>query len=106
MILLTLLLSETTAISFGMLLLIALVVLVLLIPVFLLSWPRSTWKYKPIALGLALLPIWLSSGLVNEFRYMDGSGLVLSLVSSFFHLPLAIAVINIVLSVIKESKKA
>lgn len=96
---LTLLLSENTAMDMGMLLLLAPLVLVLLFPLFWLSRPKSSDMAKLVALGLALLIIWFSSGLTDEFGYMEYAWLV----SSFFYLPLGVVLINLVRSIPKSS---
>ncbi len=70
--LLTLFLSETTPIALASLFLIVLpAVLILLFPVLWLSRPKSSGKAKMVAFGLALLPVGFSSGLNNEFGWMQ-----------------------------------
>jgi hypothetical protein len=92
--LLTLLLNETFVLTLAGLLFIVVLVLVLLIPVFYLSRPKSGGTAKLVALGLCLLPIWLGSGgwLKAEFGYMKYGWLA----SSFYYLPLGIVFVNLI----------
>ncbi|UOQ76762.1 hypothetical protein MUN84_19990 [Hymenobacter sp. 5516J-16] len=95
--LLTLLLSETTAISLFFSALLVLFALVLLVPVLLLSRTKSSGTAKLLALGLAVVPIWLGSGLNNDFAYMEYAWLV----PFFSYLPLGGVLVNLMRSALK-----
>ena len=100
--LLTLFLSETTPIALASLVIIAPLVLLLHIPILLLSRPKSSGIAKLVALGLALLPIPLSSEANKEFGYMEYGWMV----SAFFYLPLGVALVNLARSLPKAFPKA
>ncbi|HEX8426438.1 hypothetical protein [Hymenobacter sp.] len=98
---LTLFLSETTAISMFLSLLLVLFALFLLASVFLFSRPKSSGTAKILALGLALVPIWLGSGLNDDFAYMEYAWLV----PFSSYLPLGGVLINLVRSLPKVFPK-
>ena len=95
---LTLLLSETTTISLFFSLLLVLFALVLLVPVILLSRPKSSGTAKLVALGMALVPIWLGSGMNDDFAYMEYAWLV----PFFSYLPLGGVCVNLMRSAFKQ----
>ncbi|GAB3847527.1 hypothetical protein GCM10028822_09070 [Hymenobacter terrigena] len=99
---LTILLSENTAISLGLSFLLVPFVLVLLVPIFFLSRPKASGTAKLVGLGLALVPIWLGSGLNDDFAYMEYAWLV----PFFSYLPLGAALVNMARSVPKAFPKA
>ena len=99
---LTLLLSETTPIALASLVIITPFVLTLLVPIFLLSRPKSSGISKLVALGLALMPIPLSGEANKEFGYMEYGWMV----SAFFYLPLGVVLINLLRTLPKTFPKA
>lgn len=101
MALLTLLLSENTALSMGASFLLVLFAVVLLGPVILLSRPQSSLKSKLVALALAFVPVWLGSGLNDDFAYMKYAWLV----PFFSYLPLGVAFVNMARKTPQEKEK-
>lgn len=98
---LTLLLSENTALSLGFSFLFVLFAVVLLGPVFILSLPQSSLKSKLVALVLAFMLVWLGSGLNDDFAYMKYAWLV----PFFSYLPLGVAFVNMARRTPQEKEK-
>ncbi|MBO3272225.1 hypothetical protein [Hymenobacter defluvii] len=94
---LTLLLSETTALSMFFSLLLVLFALILVVATVFLSRPTASATAKVVAFGLAIVPIWLGSGLNDDFAYMAYAWLV----PFSSYLPLAGVLINLVRSIPK-----